>query len=70
MYNVPYFLFLQPLKDFHFKIEFAQMDEVISQAQTTRAVLGSQRAMFGDVQGKVKQLGEKFPIVRGLIGIL
>ncbi|WOG88500.1 hypothetical protein DCAR_0207735 [Daucus carota subsp. sativus] len=46
----------------------SHMDEVISQAQTTRAVLGSQRAMFGDVQGKVKQLGEKFPIVRGLIG--
>lgn len=46
----------------------AQMDEVISQAQTTRAVLGSQKAMFGDVQGKVKQLGDKFPIVRGLIG--
>lgn len=44
------------------------MDEVINHAQTTRAVLGSQRAMFGDVQGKVKQLGEKFPIVRGLIG--
>lgn len=44
------------------------MDEVISQAQTTRAVLGSQRAMFGDVQGKVKQLGDKFPIIRGLIG--
>ncbi|KAK1376328.1 Golgi SNAP receptor complex member 1 [Heracleum sosnowskyi] len=46
----------------------SHMDEVISQAQTTRSVLGSQRAMFGDVQGKVKQLGEKFPIVRGLIG--
>lgn len=46
----------------------SHMDEVINQAQTTRAVLGSQRAMFGDVQGKVKQLGEKFPIVRGLIG--
>ncbi|KAK3019559.1 hypothetical protein RJ639_004400, partial [Escallonia herrerae] len=44
------------------------MDEVISQAQTTRAALGSQRAMFGDVQGKVKQLSDKFPIVRGLIG--
>ncbi|KAK3033759.1 hypothetical protein RJ639_034201 [Escallonia herrerae] len=46
----------------------AHMDEVISQAQTTRAALGSQRAMFGDVQGKVKQLSDKFPIVRGLIG--
>ncbi|KAK2978811.1 hypothetical protein RJ640_006773, partial [Escallonia rubra] len=46
----------------------AHMDEVIIQAQTTRAALGSQRAMFGDVQGKVKQLSDKFPIVRGLIG--
>ncbi|KAF5761043.1 putative golgi SNAP receptor complex, subunit 1 [Helianthus annuus] len=45
-----------------------QMDDVITQAQTTRAALGSQRAMFGDVQGKVKQLSDKFPIVRGLIG--
>ncbi|KAI3731972.1 hypothetical protein L1987_63166 [Smallanthus sonchifolius] len=46
----------------------AHMDDVITQAQTTRAALGSQRAMFGDVQGKVKQLSDKFPIVRGLIG--
>jgi hypothetical protein len=47
---------------------FVQIDEVISQAQTTRAVLGSQRAMFGDVQGKVKLLSDKFPIIRGLLG--
>lgn len=45
-----------------------QIDEVISQAQTTRAVLGSQRALFGDVQGKVKNLSDKFPIIRGLLG--
>jgi hypothetical protein len=24
--------------------------------------------MFGDIQGKVKQLGEKFPVIRGLLG--
>jgi hypothetical protein len=24
--------------------------------------------MFGDVQGKVKKLGEKFPVIRGLLG--
>lgn len=47
---------------------FVQIDDVISQAQTTRAALGSQRALFGDVQGKVKQLGDKFPVIRGLIG--
>ncbi|CAN6562622.1 hypothetical protein ACFX13_028360 [Malus domestica] len=46
----------------------SHIDEVISQAQTTRAVLGSQRALFGDVQGKVKNLSDKFPIVRGLLG--
>lgn len=46
------------------------MDDVIGQAQTTRAALGSQRALFGDVQGKVKQLSDKFPVIRGLIGKL
>lgn len=46
----------------------AHMDDVISQAQTTRAALGSQRALFGDVQGKVKLLSDKFPVIRGLIG--
>ncbi|RYR72182.1 hypothetical protein Ahy_A02g006391 isoform B [Arachis hypogaea] len=39
----------------------SHIDDVISQAQATRAVLGSQRALFGDVQGKVKLLGDKFP---------
>ncbi|PRQ57538.1 putative golgi SNAP receptor complex, subunit 1 [Rosa chinensis] len=46
----------------------SHIDEVISQAQTTRAVLGSQRALFGDVQGKVKNLSDKFPVIRGLLG--
>ncbi|KAG6437800.1 hypothetical protein SASPL_102730 [Salvia splendens] len=46
----------------------SHIDDVISQAQSTRAVLGSQRALFGDVQGKVKVLGDKFPVIRGLIG--
>ncbi|CAN4111785.1 unnamed protein product [Withania somnifera] len=47
----------------------SHIDDVISQAQTTRAALGSQRALYGDVQGKVKQLGDKFPVICGLIGI-
>lgn len=47
-----------------------QIDDVIGQAQTTRQVLGSQKAMFGDVQGKVKNLSDKFPIIRGLLGTL
>ncbi|XP_039063691.1 Golgi SNAP receptor complex member 1-2-like [Hibiscus syriacus] len=46
----------------------AHIDDVINQAQTTRAVLGSQRALFGDVQGKVKVLSAKFPAIRGLLG--
>jgi len=46
-----------------------QIDEVIGQAQATRSVLGSQRALFGDVGGKVKLLSEKFPVIRGLLGI-
>lgn len=46
----------------------SHIDDVISQAQSTRAALGSQRSLFGDVQGKVKQLGDKFPVIRGLIG--
>lgn len=48
---------------------FFQIDDVISQAQATRSVLGSQRALFGDVQGKVKLLGDKFPIIRSLLGM-
>ncbi|XP_020270957.1 Golgi SNAP receptor complex member 1-2-like [Asparagus officinalis] len=48
----------------------SHIDEVISQAQATRSVLGAQRALFGDVQGKVKHLGEKFPIIRGLLGAI
>ena len=47
----------------------SQIDDVISQAQATRAVLGSQRSLFGDVQGKVKLLGDKFPMIRSLLGM-
>ncbi|KAK8325998.1 hypothetical protein V6Z12_A11G089000 [Gossypium hirsutum] len=48
----------------------AHIDDVINQAQTTRAVLGSQRALFGDVQGKVKVLSDKFPVIRGLLAVI
>lgn len=56
----------------HFNAEFTivQIDDVIGQAQTTRQVLGTQKAFFGDVQGKVKHLSDKFPIIRGLLGTL
>ncbi|CAN8318580.1 unnamed protein product [Cochlearia groenlandica] len=46
----------------------SHIDEVIGQAQATRAVLGSQRSLFSDVQGKVKNLADKFPVIRGLLG--
>ncbi|CAN1848556.1 Golgi SNAP receptor complex member 1-2 [Linum perenne] len=46
----------------------SHIDDVISQAQATRAVLGSQRSFFGEVQGKVKHLSDKFPVIRGLLG--
>ncbi|VFQ94620.1 unnamed protein product [Cuscuta campestris] len=46
----------------------SHIDDVISQAQTTRAALGSQRTLFGAVQGRVKQLGDMFPQIRGIIG--
>ncbi|KAL9261817.1 Golgi SNAP receptor complex member 1-2-like protein [Drosera capensis] len=46
----------------------SHIDDVINQAQTTRVALGSQRALFGDIGGKVKILGEKFPIIHGLLG--
>lgn len=45
-----------------------QIDDVIGQAQATRSVLGTQRAFFGDVQGKVKLLSDKFPVIRNLLG--
>ncbi|CAL9173152.1 unnamed protein product [Musa hybrid cultivar] len=48
----------------------SHIDEVIGQAQATRSALGSQRVLFGDVQGKVKQLGDRFPKIRGLIGAI
>ncbi|ERM94733.1 Golgi SNAP receptor complex member 1-2 [Amborella trichopoda] len=48
----------------------SHMEEVISQAQSTKAVLSSQRTLFADVQGKVKQLSDKFPIIRGLLGAI
>lgn len=46
------------------------MDEVINQAQATRSALSTQRAFFGQVQGKVKQLGDHFPKIRGLLGAI
>ncbi|KAG9134989.1 hypothetical protein Leryth_024658 [Lithospermum erythrorhizon] len=43
----------------------SHIDDVINQAQSTRSALASQRTLFGDVQGKVKLLGDKFPVQSG-----
>lgn len=45
-----------------------QMDELINHAQNTKGVLAAQRSIFVDMQGRLKQLGDKFPIVRNLLG--
>ncbi|KAH9318230.1 hypothetical protein KI387_019999, partial [Taxus chinensis] len=47
-----------------------QIDDVISQAQAAKGVLSSQRTLFVEIQGKVKQLSDKFPVVRGLLGAI
>jgi Golgi SNAP receptor complex protein 1 len=46
------------------------MDEVINIAQTTKGALGAQRSTFMEIQGKVKQLGDRFPAIRGVLGML
>ncbi|URD73205.1 hypothetical protein MUK42_37334 [Musa troglodytarum] len=51
----------------HDELLDSEIDGVIGQAQLTRSVLGSQGILLGDAHGKVKQLGDKFPVIRGLI---
>jgi len=48
----------------------AQMDEVINVAQTAKGALGAQRTTFVEIQGKVKQLGDRFPAIRGILGAI
>ncbi|WOK98721.1 Golgi SNAP receptor complex member 1-2-like isoform X2 [Canna indica] len=47
-----------------------QIDEVTSQAEAIKGVLSAQRSTFGDIQGKVKQLSDKFPMVRSILGMI
>jgi len=49
---------------------FPRIDDVIGQAQATRSVLSSQRTLFAEIQGKVKQLSDRFPVIRGLLGAI
>lgn len=46
-----------------------QIDEVISQAQNAKGTLAAQRNLFAEMQGRVKQLSDKFPLVRNVLGI-
>lgn len=48
----------------------AHMDEVITIAHTTKVALGAQRTTFMEIQGKVKQLGDRFPAIRGVLGAI
>ncbi|KAL3680560.1 hypothetical protein R1sor_023516 [Riccia sorocarpa] len=45
-----------------------KLDEVISQAQANKGALGAQRGTFTEMQSKVKQLGDRFPVIRELLG--
>lgn len=46
----------------------SQIEDVITQAQSAKGALASQRSMFMEIQGKVKQLSDRFPIIRGVLG--
>ncbi|XP_024523006.1 Golgi SNAP receptor complex member 1-2 isoform X2 [Selaginella moellendorffii] len=48
----------------------SQIDDVIGQAQATKAALSFQRSTFLEIQGKMKQLSDRFPIVRSLLGAI
>ncbi|KAL2621423.1 hypothetical protein R1flu_001628 [Riccia fluitans] len=45
-----------------------KLDEVINQAQANKGALAAQRSTFTEIQSKVKQLGDRFPVIRELLG--
>ncbi|KAF3322423.1 Golgi SNAP receptor complex member 1-2-like isoform X1 [Carex littledalei] len=45
-----------------------QIDEVIDQAEATRSALTAQRSAFGEIQGKLKLLKDKFPLILVTLG--
>ncbi|KAH7289797.1 hypothetical protein KP509_30G019100 [Ceratopteris richardii] len=47
-----------------------QLDNVISQAHATKGALSAQRDVFIDIEGKVKHLGDQFPVIRGILGAI
>ncbi|XP_078167523.1 Golgi SNAP receptor complex member 1-2-like isoform X2 [Carex rostrata] len=47
-----------------------QIDEVIDQAEATRSALTAQRSAFGEIQGKLKLLKDKFPLIHVTLGAI
>ncbi|OAE35111.1 hypothetical protein AXG93_763s1450 [Marchantia polymorpha subsp. ruderalis] len=45
-----------------------KLDEVINQAQSNKGALAAQRSTFTEIQSKLRQLGDRFPIIRELLG--
>ncbi|KAJ4800338.1 Golgi SNAP receptor complex member 1 [Rhynchospora pubera] len=49
----------------------SSIDEVIDQAEGTRSsALTVQRSAFGEIQGKLKHLNDKFPAIRATLGAI
>ncbi|ERM97706.1 hypothetical protein AMTRI_Chr09g39040 [Amborella trichopoda] len=47
-----------------------QIEDVTDQAESLKGVLTAQRNAFTSIQGKVKQLSDRFPVIRGLLGAI
>ncbi|KAG6505959.1 hypothetical protein ZIOFF_031272 [Zingiber officinale] len=47
----------------------SQIDEVTSQAEEMKGILLAQRSTFSGIQGKVKQLSDRFPMIRNILGL-
>ncbi|CAI5529988.1 unnamed protein product [Closterium sp. Naga37s-1] len=47
-----------------------QMDELISHAASTKAALAPQRSLFASIQGRIKLLSDRFPLLRSVLGTL
>ncbi|XP_058086166.1 Golgi SNAP receptor complex member 1-2-like [Magnolia sinica] len=48
----------------------SQIDETADQAEAIKGVLAAQRNAFAHIQGKVKQLSDRFPAIRGILGAI
>ncbi|KAJ3680096.1 hypothetical protein LUZ60_016374 [Juncus effusus] len=46
------------------------IDEVTGKAEILRGVLTDQRSAFGEIQGKMKHISDKFPVIRVTIGAI